>query len=85
MITMGVGIGIFGVLTSFLSSLFLAPPTPAEDEAPAEMAAPVAPTSPAQALASDPGLAAEVAALRADIAALRSALANGAAGGSTGA
>ena len=31
---MGVGIGIFGVLTSYLSTLFLAPPDEAETDSP---------------------------------------------------
>ncbi len=57
MVTMGVGIGIFGVLTSYLSTLFLAPP----DEA--------ATNSPPRAV-PDP-VTAELEALRAEMAGLR--------------
>jgi len=64
MLTMAVGIGIFGVLTSYLSSIFLAP-------AGGQDAAPVAAESSAEtAVPADP-VAAEVAALRAELADLR--------------
>jgi voltage-gated potassium channel Kch len=63
MVTMAVGIGIFGVLTSYLSSIFLAPRE--EDDAGTE---PVATT----AAADTPGtVAVELAALRAELADLR--------------
>jgi hypothetical protein len=56
MVTMAVGIGIFGVLTSFLSATFMAPPKPPEG----------APPEPTMA-----DLAAELAAIRQELAALR--------------
>ena len=59
MVTMAVGIGIFGVLTSYLSSIFLAK----DDEAPVKSApAPVAELDP---------LRAELIELRAEMAGLR--------------
>lgn len=68
MLTMAVGIGIFGVLTSYLSSMFLAPQEDEQSEgsAPADehltVAAPIA--------VSDP-VATELAAMRAEMADLR--------------
>jgi voltage-gated potassium channel len=56
MITMAVGIGIFGVLTSFLSATFMAPPKPPEGTAPEPTMA---------------DLAAELAAIRQELEALR--------------
>ena len=61
MLTMAVGIGIFGVLTSFLSTLFLAPKP--EEEAPPQEAV------------TTVQLGRELAALRADVIALSRALA----------
>jgi voltage-gated potassium channel len=62
MITMAVGIGIFGVLTSYLSTVFLSRP---EDDPAA--------TTPAPKPAPDP-IQAELAALRAEMAGLRRVL-----------
>ncbi len=59
MLTMAVGIGIFGVLTSFLSTVFLDKPGQASTKA-----------EPAPATKEDP-VTAELAALRADLAGLR--------------
>jgi voltage-gated potassium channel len=81
MITMAVGIGIFGVLTSYLSTLFLAPRTsdgeePLQDEtATADQAAPTADQSAADTVvtsATTPdAVAAELASLRGELADLR--------------
>jgi voltage-gated potassium channel Kch len=61
MLTMAVGIGIFGVLTSYLSSLFMAPPeTPGQDDAPGSPAEP-----------PPDEVAAQLAAVRAELADLR--------------
>ncbi|MFL5777424.1 MAG: potassium channel family protein [Chloroflexota bacterium] len=68
MLTMAVGIGIFGVLTSYLSTLFLA--SPKSDDS----AAPAAPAVPA-AGALDAVLAAELAELRKEIERLREVVA----------
>jgi voltage-gated potassium channel len=65
MVTMAVGIGIFGVLTSYLSSIFLAP---REEDDPAPASAPV-PVEPAGEAGG--AVAAELAALRAEMAELR--------------
>jgi hypothetical protein len=62
MLTMAVGIGIFGVLTSFLSTIFMAPPSapePAPDAPDAVLATPVDPVT------------AELAALRLELADMR--------------
>jgi hypothetical protein len=78
---MAVGIGIFGVLTSYLSTLFLAPRTsdgeePLQDEtATADQAAPTADQSAADTVvtsATTPdAVAAELASLRGELADLR--------------
>ena len=65
MITMAVGIGIFGVLTSYLSSIFLA-----RDDDPSTLPAPVPTPTPAGASEPDP-VRDELAALRAEMAGLR--------------
>ena len=65
MLTMAVGIGIFGVLTSYLSTIFMAPPTPAPDEADETAEAEVASTN---------AILAELTAMRAELAELRAAV-----------
>jgi voltage-gated potassium channel len=76
MLTMAVGIGIFGVLTSYLSTLFLAPRTDdlSADEH-ADVPAATTPTDDATASAaatqSPDAIAAELAALRGELADLR--------------
>jgi hypothetical protein len=82
MLTMAVGIGIFGVLTSYLSSLFLAPPAkedaPEEPPpAPADVPASTAPDGRAASATSAPSeghgldVADELRALRAELADVR--------------
>lgn len=82
MITMAVGIGIFGVLTSYLSSVFIAAPDASEGEAtestattataPTDAAASSgAVTATATAVAPPDALVAELAAVRAELADLR--------------
>jgi voltage-gated potassium channel len=73
MMTMAVGIGIFGVLTSFLSTAMLAPKK--SDEKPEPTSAPDAPAADRMSSADTSALAAELAALRREIADLRTTLA----------
>lgn len=75
MLTMAVGIGIFGVLTSYLSSVFMAPPPPAEPAEGAEMAETADTTatrpSPTSSVGAIDDVAAQLAAVRAELADLR--------------
>jgi len=71
MLTMAVGIGIFGVVTSFLSTWFLSPaPTTGPSTAPSESEVPVAGHD-ASSRPDDDALLVELVALRADMTRLR--------------
>lgn len=66
MLTMAVGIGIFGVLTSYLSTIFMAPPKAEESPAGSDTASAPAATE---------AILSELTAMRAELAELRQALA----------
>jgi voltage-gated potassium channel len=72
MLTMVVGIGIFGVFTSFMASLFVASPTPEPEEAPAPSEPPVLE---AAGVPAPNGVHTEIAELSAQIAELKAMLA----------